>query len=62
MDQIPGSRPGAAEKEQARRDRLFIEQGEKLAAALWEQAGRPQGGSAQFLAAARQQLAQALAG
>ncbi|HEY7307894.1 MAG TPA: DUF2934 domain-containing protein [Gemmataceae bacterium] len=51
---------GTAEKEEDRRQRLFREKVEQLAAGLWEQAGRPEGGPAQYLSAARQQLAQAL--
>ncbi len=49
---------GAAEKEEARRERLFREKVEQLATDLWEQAGRPAGGPSQFLADARKQLGQ----
>ncbi|HEY7427284.1 MAG TPA: hypothetical protein VH682_23825 [Gemmataceae bacterium] len=51
---------GTAEKEQDRRERLFREKVEQLAADLWEQAGRPDSGPAQFLVIAREQLAQVL--
>jgi hypothetical protein len=51
---------GAAEKEEARRERLFREKVEQLAASLWEQAGRPSGGPSQFLTAARDQLGRML--
>jgi hypothetical protein len=51
---------GAAEKEEARRERLFREKAEQLAADLWEQAGRPAGGPSQFLAAASAELGRRL--
>jgi hypothetical protein len=51
---------GAAEKEEDRRKRLFREKVEQLAADLWEQAGRPNGGPSQFLVSARAQLMDAL--
>ncbi len=51
---------GAAEKDEERRDRLFREKAEALAASLWEQHGRPQGGPTQFLVTAREQLRQLL--
>ncbi|OAI52552.1 hypothetical protein AYO44_16565 [Planctomycetaceae bacterium SCGC AG-212-F19] len=47
---------GAAEKEDDRQERLFREKAEQLAADLWEQAGRPAGGPAQFLTAARDHI------
>ncbi len=47
---------GTAEKEEDRRARLFHEKVEQLAIALWEEAGQPAGGPAQFLAVARDQL------
>jgi hypothetical protein len=47
---------GTAEKDEDRRERLFNEKAEQLAAALWEQADRPAGGPSQFLADARDQL------
>jgi hypothetical protein len=47
---------GGAEKEEHRQNRLFEEKVQQLALELWEQAGSPQGGSAQFLATARQKL------
>lgn len=53
---------GAAEKEGDRRERLFREKAEQLAADLWEQAGRPAGGPSQFLTAARGQLGRMLQG
>jgi hypothetical protein len=53
---------GAAEKDEERRDRLFREKADALAADLWEQHGRPQGGLTQFLAAARDQLSKRLRG
>lgn len=51
---------GAAEKEEARRERLFREKVEQLAQGLWEQGGRPAGGPSQFLTAARDQLGRTL--
>ncbi len=51
---------GAAEKEEDRRERLFQEKVEQLAADLWEQAGRPAGGHLQFLVSARARLADVL--
>jgi hypothetical protein len=51
---------GAAEKEEDRRERLFGEKVEQLAADLWEQAGRPQGGPTRFLITARDQLTKLL--
>jgi hypothetical protein len=51
---------GAVEKEADRRERLFREKVEKLAADLWEHNGQPQGGPPQFLAMAREQLEQRL--
>ena len=53
---------GAQEKERDRKARLFREKAEKLATALWEQAGRPAGGPSQFVQAAREQLREALGG
>jgi hypothetical protein len=52
----------AAEKEEDRRERLFHEKVEQLAAALWEQAGRPEGGPTQFLVTDREQLCRKLKG
>jgi hypothetical protein len=51
---------GAAEKEADRRERVFREKVEKLAADLWDQNGHPNGGPTQFLAMAREQLGQRL--
>jgi hypothetical protein len=51
---------GAGEKEEDRRERLFREKVEQLAADLWEQSGRPAGGPPQFLTAAREQLGRML--
>jgi len=53
-DDHPGL--GAAEKEEDREARLYQEKVEQLAADLWEQAGRPNGGLSQFLATAREEL------
>jgi hypothetical protein len=51
---------GAAEKEEARRERLFQEKAEELAMELWKQHDRPEGGPTQFLLMAREQLGSAL--
>lgn len=53
---------GAAEKEEARKARLFREKVEELELELWRQAGKPEGGPVQFRFLAQQQLKQALNG
>jgi hypothetical protein len=53
---------GAMEKEEDRKARLFRERAEKLAVELWEQAGRPPGGSAQFLTMAQEELGREMEG
>jgi hypothetical protein len=53
---------GAQEKERDRKVRLHREKSEKLATELWEQAGRPAGGPAQFYQVAGEQLRRALGG
>jgi hypothetical protein len=47
---------GSLETADQRRDRLLGEAVERLAQALWEQDGRPEGGPEQYLARAREQL------
>ncbi len=59
-DDLPGL--GAGEKEHARLDRLKQAQIEKLAGDLWKQAGCPEGGPSAYLANAREQLEQFIAG
>lgn len=51
---------GRAEKEDNRKARLFREKAEELAMELWKQHGRPEGGPAQFLLVAREQLNRAI--
>lgn len=53
---------GTAEKEEARKARLFREKAEELELELWRQAGKPEGGPVQFRLLAQQQLKQALDG
>lgn len=53
---------GTAEKEDARKARLFREKVEELELELWRQAGKPEGGPVQFRLIAQQQLKQALNG
>lgn len=53
---------GTAEKEQARKDRLFREKVEELERVLWKEAGKPEGGPVQFRFLAQRQLKQALDG
>ncbi len=53
---------GALEKEVDRKARLLRKQGDLLANGLWEQAGRPPGGPAQFLERAREELDRAMRG
>lgn len=53
---------GTAEKEDARKARLFREKVEELELELWRQAGKPEGGPVQFRLVAQQQLRQALNG
>ena len=53
---------GTAEKDEARRERLFREKAEELAMELWKQNERPEGGPAQFLPIAREKLGRALEG
>lgn len=53
---------GTAEKEEARKARLFREKVEELELELWRQAGKPEGGPVQFRLLAQQQLKQALDG
>jgi hypothetical protein len=47
---------GVLEKKDAQESRVLREKSEELAAALWEQAGRPEGGQALFTKAALEQL------
>lgn len=51
---------GTQEKEADRTRRLFREKAQELATELWNQNGRPNGGSIQFLPAAQEQLREAL--
>lgn len=51
---------GVEEKEEERQARLFREKVEELSTELWKRHGRPEGGPAQFLLLAREQLNQAL--
>jgi len=53
---------GTAEKEDARKARLFREKVEKLELELWRQAGKPEGGPLQYHLIAQLQLKQALYG
>lgn len=53
---------GAAEKEEARKARLFREKSEEIAMELWKQRDRPEGGPMQFLLMAREQLNRAISG
>ncbi len=53
---------GTAEKEDARKARLFREKVEELELELWKQAKRPEGGPIQFRLLAQEQLKQALSG
>lgn len=53
---------GTAEKEEARKARLFREKVEEFEFELWRQAGKPEGGPVQFRLIAQQQLKQALNG
>jgi len=51
---------GQLEKRLDRKARIFREKAEELAKALWEKKGRPEGGFAQFLPLAREQLRAAM--
>lgn len=64
LGSLRGHHPGlgGVEKDEARRDRLFREQSEQLAADLWMQAGRPAGGPSQFFLIAQERLTVALRG
>ena len=53
---------GVAEKEEARKARLFREKVEELELELWKEAGKPEGGPVQFRHLAQEQLRQALDG
>lgn len=53
---------GIAEKEDARKARLFREKVEELEIEIWRHAGKPEGGPVQFRLIAQQQLEQALNG
>lgn len=58
LDDHPGI--GTQETEVTRKARLFKERVQQLAEDLWEQAGQPAGGSAQFMAVADEQLRKAM--
>lgn len=51
---------GQLEKRGEREARIFREKAEELAMGLWQNAGRPEGGPAQFLHQAREQLRKAM--
>jgi len=53
---VEGAGIGTLEKQQAIRDRLLREKAQQLAYALWDEAGRPEGGPTQFLPQAEAQL------
>ena len=51
---------GQMEKQRDREARIFREKAEELAATLWKDAGRPEGGTKQFLPQAREELRAAM--
>jgi hypothetical protein len=62
LDSILRDNPGvgAAEKQEARTERLLGEKAEELAKAMWESKGRPDGGYLQFVDEARERLRKSL--